>query len=266
MALAEPGLLYRWFLRLRDAPSARPRRAYLLLRGLVFWGWRYHCPCCDWRLRAFTGKRGLLQTTADGYCPRCNGKARHRRDWLYLQSHTNLLTARLRLLEVAPRWALARRLQSMANIDYAGVDLVRHGPEVTRIGDVTALPLESDSFDALICIHVLEHVVDDRRAIAELFRVLRPGAWALITVPLRLDLPTHEDPSVTDPAERERQFGERSHVRFYGADLPERLRAVGFVVTLDPASEIDPATRSRHGLREDENVLHCLKPLAQPKE
>jgi SAM-dependent methyltransferase len=152
----------------------------------------------------------------------------------------------------------------MANIDHVGVDLVRHGPEVTQLGDVTALPLESSSFDALICIHVLEHVVDDRAAIAELFRVLRPGGWALITVPLRLDRRTHEDPSVTDPKERERQFGERSHVRFYGVDLLDRLRAAGFTLRLDPASEIDPATRARHGLRDDENVLHCLRPMVDP--
>jgi SAM-dependent methyltransferase len=105
----------------------------------------------------------------------------------------------------------------------------------------------------------LEHIEDDRQAMRELFRVLKPGGWAIVSVPLKLDGLTYEDPTVTDPEDRLRAFGERSHVRLYGLDLEDRLREVGFAVRLDWASEIPLETRRRFGLRDDENLLLCRK-------
>lgn len=231
-----------------------------LLRGLLFVGRRYQCPCCEWRLRAFTAKRAILRPTADGYCPRCNAKARHRRDWLYLQNNTNLFSEPVKLLEVGPRWAFARRFQRMPNIEYVGLDLVRRGLEVTAIGDVTALSMPSGSFDAVICIHVLEHIEDDRSALAEMYRVLKPGGWAIITVPIRLHHLTYEDPAITAPEDRARAFGERGHVRRYGTDFLDRLISAGFDVRLHRASEIRADVQQRCGLRRDENIFHCHKP------
>jgi SAM-dependent methyltransferase len=149
----------------------------------------------------------------------------------------------------------------MRQLDYVSIDLDSR-PLVNLQGDVTALPLAGDSFDAIICIHVLEHVDDDRAAMNELFRVLKPGAWALITVPMMLDRPTFEDPTITEPEQRKEAFGETSHVRYYGRDVVERLEASGFVVTVDLGADIDPDVMNRHGLLPDENVLYCVKPLA----
>lgn len=171
----------------------------------------------------------------------------------------DLASARIRLLEVAPWWSFARRFQTMPNIEYAGIDLEDRGPYVTEIGDVSHMPFESRTFDAVICVHVLEHVDDDRVAIEEMERVLRPGGWALVTVPINLDGPTIEDPAVTDPVERKRLFGEPSHVRLYGLDVRDRLERGGFKVDIDFASEIPEATRMRHGLRDDENIFMCAK-------
>ncbi|MCP3919753.1 MAG: methyltransferase domain-containing protein [bacterium] len=213
-------------------------------------------------MRGFVGRWGALVPNSDGYCPRCNSKARHRRIWLYLEEHTDVLVEDLCVLEVAPWWALARRLQRQPNVRYVGLDQRRTGPQVTLIGDARSIPLESSTVDALLCVHVLEHVVEDQRAIAELFRVLRPGGWAVVSVPLRLDRMTDEDPLVTDPDERGRRFGERGHVRFYGIDLTERLEASGFGVRLHRASEVPETVRRECGLREDENVFHCTKPGA----
>jgi len=246
---------------LRNPQLAGLKEIVLVVRGLFFVGRRYRCPCCNWTLRGFVDRWGLLAANSDGYCPRCNAKARHRRIWLYLKEHSNLFTNELRLLEVAPWWSLARRFQKTPNLQFVGLDLERRGPHVTAVGDVTSMPFGADAFDAALCIHVLEHVEDDQRAIAELYRALKPGGWALVSVPLRLDRPTHEDPSITDPEERARVFGERGHVRFYGTDLVDRLEAAGFAVQLDLATGIPTETRSRFGLRDDENIFHCSKPL-----
>lgn len=231
----------------------------LALRALPFRGRHFTCPCCDWSLRAFTHGGASLRVREAGYCPRCNSKARHRRNWLYLREHTDLFTADLRLLHISPKYSLARRLSTMPNLRYVAGDL-EHRPHVSLLFDITRLPFRTGSFDAAICIHVLEHVPRDREAIADLYRVLRPGGWALVTVPIRLDQPTYEDASITSPDDRLRAFGETDHVRFYGHDLVERLEAAGFAVQLDRADSIAAATRSRYGLKTDENVFLCRKP------
>lgn len=235
------------------------RRIGLLARGVLYLGGRYRCPVCGWPLRSFVARRSLLEQNADGYCPRCDAKARHRRIWLYLRRHTDLWSGQHRLLEVGPVWALARRFRGMAGIRYTGVDIRPAGPYVTVVGDVTALPLDDASIDVALCIHVLEHVEHDSRAIAELYRVLAPGGWALVSVPLRLDRPTYEDPTVTEPSDRLRLFGEEEHVRLYGLDLRDRLGAAGFAVQLDRADDLPAVECRRFGLRKDEHLFLCRK-------
>lgn len=232
--------------------------SFLACRAVLFIGNRFTCPCCGWHLRMFVGGVTSFKRRPNGYCPRCNSKARHRRDWLFLQDNTNLFHDRLRLLHVSPKYALSRRLTKMRNVEFVGVDLVLR-PNVNEIVDITDIPYGNDTFDCIICIHVLEHVEDDRRAIGELYRVLKPGGWALISVPVRLDQGTVEDPTVVSPAERKRLFGEKRHVRFYGRDLVDRLQASGFSVRLDRAESLEPDRVDKYGLLQDENVFFCSK-------
>jgi SAM-dependent methyltransferase len=177
-----------------------------------------------------------------------------------MEEHCDLLTKDLKLLEIAPWPSLSRRFQKMPNIRFTGLDIKRTGPHVTVVGNATRIPINSNTFDAALCIHVLEHIEDDRAAIDELYRILKPGGWAVVSVPLRLEQPTHEDPLITDPEERARVFGERGHVRFYGIDLVDRLQAAGLTVQLDLAGNVPPAARKRFGLRDDENIFRCHKP------
>ena len=238
------------------------KRAIFFGRGLAFVGRRYVCPCCGWKLRGFVGRWGFVSSSRDGYCPRCNAKARHRRLWLYLEERVRLSASDRQVLEVAPWWSIARRLRRMPNVRFVGLDLERCGPQVTHVGNAAAIPFRADVFDLVLCQHVLEHIEDDRRVMAELHRVLKPGGVAVVSVPLRLDHPTHEDPTITDPEERARVFGERGHVRWYGRDLGDRLAAAGFEVALHLASDVPEAVRSRFGLRDDENIFHCTKAAA----
>lgn len=240
------------------------RRTALLARGLLFVGRAFRCPCCGWSLRGFVGEWGVFASNRDGYCPRCNAKARHRRLWLYVQEHMDLSDADSTLLEVAPWWAISRRLMRAPNVRFVGLDIERHGPHVTVVGDVTRIPLATESLDAALCIHTLEHVAEDRMAMRELHRVLKPGGWTIVSVPLRLDGPTYEDGTVTDPDDREREFGERGHVRSYGLDIEGRLKEAGFSVDLDRGEDVPDATRRRFGLRDDENLFICRKTAVRP--
>ena len=230
----------------------------LALRALLFIGSKYTCPCCGWKVRAFIRGGASLRVRPLGYCPRCNSKARHRRWWLFLQQKTNLFTDHLRLFHVPPNYCLSRRFSRLPNIDYVAVDYCNHHNLGIKMA-LPMIPILSETFDAIICMHALEHVQEDRTAIHELYRVLKPGGWAGISVPIRLDQKTYEDPTITSPQERERAFGETVHVRYYGYDLVSRLEEAGFLVKMYSGKEVDQYSRQKYGLRDDEHILYCTK-------
>jgi len=146
----------------------------------------------------------------------------------------------------------------MPAIEFVGVDLDGR-PHVSHTVDITEIPFESESYDAIICIHVLEHVENDRKAMDELYRVLKPGGWAMITVPIDFNRETYEDPSIISPEERKKHFGEEQHVRFYGFDFAERLKACGFEVQLDRGEDLPLETKEKYGLLDNEHVFYCTK-------
>ena len=99
--------------------------------------------------------------------------------------------------------------------------------------DLAHIPFPDGTFDAIICNHVLEHIVDDLKAMAELHRVLKPGGWSILQVPISLSLrTTYEDFSIATPKEREEAFGQNDHVRIYGQDYVSRLERAGFKVNV----------------------------------
>jgi SAM-dependent methyltransferase len=129
-------------------------------------------------------------------------------------------------LHIAPERCLEPRLREALGSRYVTGDLLR--TDVERQLSVEDLPFDACRFDAIICNHVLEHVHDDRKALSELHRVLCPGGWALLQVPLEeANVVTVEDPTITSPSERRRRFGQHDHVRAYGRDYVDRLRHAG---------------------------------------
>ena len=232
------------------------------LRGLFFLGRKYQCPCCGWHLRALVDGNSLIKQRSLSYCPRCNSKSRHRRIWLFLRNNTNLFTNQLRLLEISPKYSFSRRFTRMKNLDYLGADIVFR-PHIALKMDLTRTSLKAESFDTVLCIHVLEEIIDDRQAMKEIFRLLKPSGWAIISVPTRMDQLTYEDLNITDPNERKNAFGEPDHVRVYGSDLASRLEASGFEVYVDLAENVPHQVQHKFGLKGDENIFYCVKPNTQ---
>lgn len=173
--------------------------------------------------------------------------------WLYLtEAHPELLEERpLRFLHFAPEESFTRLLRSRPNVEYVSADL--DSPLAEQKADIQALPFPDESFDALLCSHVLEHVEDDRRAMGELHRVLRPGGWGIVMVPQHGGLAeTLEDPSVDTPQERLETYGQADHLRLYGRDFQDRLRAAGFDVEVtEYAQELPSELRTRYVLGPD---------------
>ena len=201
------------------------------------------CPVCETESRrGFDALRGR----EDAVCPTCGSLERHRLLWLFLERHTDLLARPLRVLHIAPEGGIGRRLQALEGVDYLSGDL--EPGAAMEVVDVTRIRHPDASFDAVLCNHVLEHVPDDRAAMRELRRVIRPDGWAVIQVPM-LSERTDEDPGVTDPAERLRRFGQEDHVRIYGRDFLDRLREAGWAPEVHVMrDELAPEERERMGL------------------
>ena len=152
---------------------------------------------------------------------------RHRQMWLYLQNETEFFKKNLKVLHIAPEQEFLRRFKKMKNLDYTSADL--YSPIVDVKADILDLPFENESFDVVICNHVLEHIQDDRKAMSEIYRVMKHGGWGVLQVPMKNYLEkTYEDFSITDPKERQKHFGQYDHVRWYGMDYFDRLKSVGF--------------------------------------
>jgi ubiquinone/menaquinone biosynthesis C-methylase UbiE len=130
--------------------------------------------------------------------------------------------------------------------------------------DITNIPCPDNCFDAIICNHVLEHIIDDRQAMRELYRTLKSGSWAILQVPLSLSLhKTYEDFSITTTTGREEAFGQSDHVRIYANDYKDRLEQVGFKVkTFQWVTEDENfgGLKNRFGLNEEESVYVVSKP------
>jgi SAM-dependent methyltransferase len=229
--------------------------------SLLYRGDRVTCPCCGHTARKFMPTvLPAGPNRPNARCPSCGARDRQRHLWLYLERKTNLLVDRLRVLHFAPERIFEEKLRSRSNLDYVSTDLERARADVKA--DITDLPFGDNSFDVILCSHVLEHVVDDHKAMRELYRVLRRGGWALVLVPIDFSRDeTFEDPTIVAPADRERLFGQADHVRIYGPDFKARLEEAGFTVRVeDFRAELGEAEARKYGLRPRRPDLHlCLK-------
>ncbi len=217
-----------------------------------------NCPICGHSFRKFLPYGRIARSNA--LCPTCLSLERHRLLWLYLERKTNFFTAPYKMLHIAPELCYISRFEKLPNLDYTTADL--ESPLAKVKMDIHDIPFEDNSFDVIFCNHVLEHVGDDIKAMKEMNRVLKPGGWAILQIPLFYPLPdnTQEDPSVTDPKEREKLFGQDDHVRLYGKDYPDRIKSAGFgLIEEKLVMEIDREEVERYALPPDEIIYKAIK-------
>lgn len=154
---------------------------------------------------------------------------RHRLLWLYLKNETKFFNQPLKLLHFAPEQAFYKRFKKLENLEYTTTDL--NSPLADVKADICDLPFKDDTFDVILCNHVLEHIPNDTKAMQELFRVMKPGGWGIFQIPQDINrAKTFEDNTITDKKERARVFGQYDHVRIYGRDYFDKLRSAGFRV------------------------------------
>jgi SAM-dependent methyltransferase len=242
------------------------------LKAIYYFGFRYKCPFCNARLRKFLPyglKLPVLkakQVVGGGYrqkalCQICGSMDRERLLYLYLLHKTDIFEKPIRLLHVAPEAIVENILQAVVSMDSLSADI--SGINVMIKMDITDIQFPDDSFDAIICNHVLEHIIDDRKAMSELYRVLKPGGWAILQVPISLSLDnTYEDSSIITLKGREEAFGQADHVRIYAEDYQDRLAKAGFKVNVFKwvtEAENFGGRRNLFGLNEKEYVYFVRK-------
>jgi SAM-dependent methyltransferase len=229
------------------------RRRYLVMRHR---GTAVCCLICGHRYDRFRDD----WNRPNALCWRCGSHERHRALWLLLERQPELLGAARSLLHFAPEWCLEHRLRQVLGLRYVTADLDPDKGELRL--DITRLALDDGAFDAVICSHVLEHVQDDAAAIHELYRVVAPGGWVIVMVPLDLGrTATYEDPAITAPADREYAFWQPDHVRLYAPDIADRLRVPGFTVSVERvAAEVGPDEAARYRLLDSDYVFVCRRP------
>ena len=154
---------------------------------------------------------------------------RHRLLWLYLKNETDFFTKQYKVLHFAPEQCFLKRFKKLKNLNYTTTDLL--SPIADVKADICDLPFKENSYDVILCNHVLEHIPDDTKAMKELYRVMKPGGYGIFQIPQDLSRnETFEDDSITDKSERAKIFGQYDHVRVYGRDYFDKLRSIGFRV------------------------------------
>ena len=184
---------------------------------------------------------------------------RHRLFWLFLKNETTFFSAPLRVLHFAPEQAFVQKFKKQKNLSYTTTDL--NSPIADVKADICDLPFKDNSFDFIICNHVLEHIPDDTKAMQELYRVLAPKGTAIVQVPYDAKLSTtFEDNTITDQSERTRIFGQYDHLRVYGMDYFKKLASVGFdVKALDYTATLSSEDIERYRLYRGELLPVCKK-------
>lgn len=240
---------------------------------------KYNCPVCDKSISSFDPiPADFLQkwqeykfkynplnfetlNIANYSCPFCGASDRDRLYAIYIDEYSKNTPKekKLKFLDIAPVPSLSKWLKEKKEIDYRSADL--HNPAADDKVDIMDMNIfEDETFDFILCSHVLEHVTDDIKAMKELYRVLKTGGKGVLMAPIHLDLKnTVEDPDCEEEEENWKQFGKDDHIRLYSkGDFISRLTSAGFRVVEKTSEWFAENTFYHAGIRQ-ESVLYIVE-------
>lgn len=255
---------FKYFLNLVPRPILI-KLSYWIRPILALWlkGDNYTDPIDGKRFRTFL-PYGYESPRDNVLSPSTLSLERHRLLWLFLKKKTKFFEDKLTVLHFAPEQAFIKRFKALKNIKYTTTDL--DSPLADVKADICNLPFKTNSFDVIFCNHVLEHIPDDKKAMEELFRILKPGGWGIFQIPQDLKREhTFEDDTITDQKERAKIFGQYDHVRIYGLDYFDKLRSIGFKVDeINFTATLTDKEINRYRLAKGEIIPFVIKPSPSP--
>lgn len=216
--------------------------------GLFYKGNKQECNICNKKLSKF-----IKLKNNDLLCPFCGSLSRTRRLWNLLDKNKSVTG---NILHFSPPRSLFRKLKKNQNINYYSSDFEDEFLADYNF-DITQINQPNDTFDLIICYHILEHIVDDKKAISELYRVLKPNGVAYIQTPFKTG-EIYEDFSIKSEKDRKLHFGQKDHVRIYSSDeLINRLKSINFKVNIESFSK--KKSDFFNGFKSPETVLIVKK-------
>ncbi len=227
---------------------------------LVYYGHKHEDPITGKTYRKFLpygyGGRAKRKNVL---CPGSLSLERHRLLWLYLKQKTNFFSKPHKMLHIAPEQCFYKIFKAQSNLAYTTGDY--NSPIADVHFDLHKAPFGDNSFDVILCNHVLEHVEDADQCMRELYRMMKPGGWGIFQVPLDTTRTvTYEDKSITSPEQRELHFWQKDHVRLFGLDYKDKLANAGFKVTVDDfVNTLGEDLVERYRLPAGEMIYFCEK-------
>ena len=220
---------------------------------VIFHGKKYTDPIDDSNYSKFLSY-GYKTVRKNALCPGTLSLERHRLLWLYLEKETNFLNSNLKVLHVAPEQVFYKKFKKLKNWEYFTFDL--NSPIADIKGDLTSTNFRDESFDLIICNHVLEHIEDDKSALNEIYRILKYKGISILQVPMNVKRKnTFEDSSIKSKNQREKYFGQYDHVREYGLDFKDRVEQAGFEVEMiNYSTKISQDLVIKYGLMKDDLI------------
>ena len=215
--------------------------------SLFFFGKKVYCSVCNGSFSRF-----IQLENNELLCARCGSLPRDRRLFGLLKKE-NLLQGKM--LDFSPSRALYRKFKKISGLEYVSSDFSGEFIADHQL-DITAIALPDISFDLIICYHIMEHIADDKKAMGELYRVLKTGGTVFLQTPFK-EGEIFENPDITSETERIKFFGQKDHVRIYSAEgISERLRSAGFAVTILNYNE---QVFNNAGFSVKEIIIRCEK-------
>lgn len=171
---------------------------------------QFICPSCAYT-GAFAASNSATGRRPYAICPGCGARERHRLQSLVLDTLVKRHDfSAFSVLHIAPEGSIERRLRS-ASAEYITADINPIGVDMQV--DLTHIDQPDSRYDVVYASHVLEHISNDSDALREIARVLRPGGFAVLPVPI-VGTATIEYPKAVP--------SEEYHVRGPGPDYYDR--------------------------------------------
>lgn len=201
---------------------------------------------------------GYNKQRKNALCPGTFSLERHRLLWLYLKKETDFFNSNNKILHFAPEQCFHKFFKSFFK-NYTTTDL--NSPIVDIKADICNLPFNDNSFDYILCNHVLEHIYDDEKAMKEIYRILNKNGIAILQVPIDINNNyTHEGRDIDNKQDRNKLFGQYDHLRMYGLDYFKKLKNIGFKVKNENyLSNISQDEKDKYSLHNAGSIPVCIK-------